>query len=172
MVGRVAYSGIGSHQSPRNATDIWLTPPDIIHALGPFDLDPCAAPNPRPWDTAIGHYTLPQDGLTLPWKGRVWLNPPYGNPAIVAPWMRRMVEHGNGIALIFARTETEMFFETVWKAADACFFLGGRLHFHRADGSRAGNNSGAPSVLVAYGARDARRLRETRLKGHLVNLRP
>lgn len=28
-------------------SDIWLTPPHILDALGPFDLDPCA-PDPRP----------------------------------------------------------------------------------------------------------------------------
>lgn len=171
MNERVAHSGIGSHQSPRNATDTWLTPPEIIQALGPFDMDPCAAPEPRPWETAMKHYTLPQDGLALPWRGRVWLNPPYGNPAIVGPWMRRMVEHGRGTALIFARTETAVFFETVWRAAWCCLFLEGRLHFHHPDGSRAGNNAGAPSVLVSFGAYDSSRLRESELSGQLVELR-
>lgn len=172
MAGLVVHSGIGSHQSPRNETDVWLTPPEIIRALGPFDLDPCAAAEPRPWDTAIRHYALPQNGLVLPWRGRVWLNPPYGNPAIVGPWMRRMAEHGRGTALIFARTETEVFFKTVWQAAKACLFMEGRLHFHHPDGSRAGNNAGAPSVLVAYSSADATRLKESGLRGHFVDLRP
>ena len=161
--------GIGGHQSRRNITDTWLTPPAIIQALGPFDLDPCAAPDPRPWDTAIRHYTKPRDdGLALPWRGRVWLNPPYGQQDVVGPWMRRMAEHGNGTALIFARTETEIFFETVWLAAKACLFLEGRLHFHYPDGSRAKHNGGAPSVLVAYGTRDAERLARCGLRGYFV----
>ncbi len=46
-------NGMGSHQSPRMKTDEWLTPPCILEALGPFDLDPCAVAGPfRPWPTA------------------------------------------------------------------------------------------------------------------------
>jgi len=47
----VRRPGIGSHQSAAMMKDEWLTPPDIIKALGPFDLDPCA-PIVRPWPTA------------------------------------------------------------------------------------------------------------------------
>lgn len=35
---------MGSHQSARAKTTTWLTPPELIQALGPFDLDPCASP--------------------------------------------------------------------------------------------------------------------------------
>ena len=104
---------MGSHQSPRSQTCVWLTPPDIISKLGPFDLDPCAAPEPRPWSTALHHIALPEDGLTAEWRGNVWLNPPYGPPTVITPWMQRLAKHGNGIALVFARTETVMFFECV-----------------------------------------------------------
>lgn len=34
---------MGSHQSAVNKSDVWLTPPHILRALGEFDLDPCAA---------------------------------------------------------------------------------------------------------------------------------
>jgi len=69
--------------------------------------------------------------------------------------MRRMAEHKNGIALIPARTETVMFYETVWGRADAVLFIKGRPHFHRVDGVRADFNSGAPICLVAFGAENA-----------------
>jgi hypothetical protein len=70
--------GIGGHQSAAPATTLWLTPRFILDAIEPFDLDPCAAPDPGR-RTAGTHYVLPQqDGLRLPWFGRVWLNPPYG----------------------------------------------------------------------------------------------
>lgn len=140
---------LSGHQSPRMGTDVWLTPPEILEALGPFDLDPCAAPEPRPWPTADRHITLPDDGLAAGWDGRVWLNPPFGRQA--AAWLRKLAAHGNGIALIPARTETAMFYASVWGSADAVLFLRGRPHFHRADGSRAPFNSGAPICLVAYG---------------------
>lgn len=144
--------GLSSHQSARSKTDEWLTPPDIIEKLGEFDLDPCSPVN-RPWDTAKYHYTKDNNGLAQPWAGRVWLNPPFGNQAI--HWMRRMAKHGNGIALIPARTETAMFFETVWGEANAVLFMKGRPHFYYVTGERAPFNSGAPICLVAYGADNA-----------------
>lgn len=136
-------------------SDEWLTPPEILHVLGTFDLDPCA-PISRPWDTAAHHYTVREDGLSLSWYGRVWCNPPFGREAV--KWLRRMKDHGNGIALIPARTETAMFYETVWGFADGILFIKGRPHFHYIDGSRAPFNSGAPIALIAYGENNLRAL--------------
>ena len=164
--------GMGSHQSAAMLKDEWLTPPAIIDALGgaySFDLDPCA-PVKRPWPTARVHYTIVDNGLMRPWNGRLWFNPPYGGPPIVGPWMRRMAEHGYGTALIFARTETDLFFETVWKKATALLFIRGRIYFHHVDGTRAAANSGAPSVLVAYGESDAEVLNRCGIAGHFVRL--
>jgi hypothetical protein len=152
-----------------NGTDgneTWLTPPHILAALGPFDLDPCAAPSPRPWPTAAQHIELPTDGLAQPWRGRVWCNPPYG--AKTAAWLDRLAMHGCGTALIFARTETAMFFAHIWPRASALLFLHGRLFFCDRHGVPAAANSGAPSVLVAYGARDAEALARSGLPGALV----
>lgn len=167
MLGHVTARAMGGHESHASGSHVWLTPPHILAALGPFDLDPCAAPEPRPWPTAAQHYTKADNSLHKPWHGRVWLNPPYG-ATTAAPFMRRMVGHGRGIALIFARTETALFRETVWQAASAVLFLHGRLHFHRQNGERAGANAGAPSVLVAYGDDDADRLAACGLDGALV----
>ena len=144
-------------------THVWLTPPEILWSLGEFDLDPCAAPSPRPWPTASHHIEWPRDGLAEPWKGRVWCNPPFGSQT--AAWLRRMAEHGDGIALAFARTETRMFAEHVWPKASAVLFLAGRPHFHHPDGSRARGNSGGPICLIAYGARNTLALRSSGLAG-------
>lgn len=155
---------MGSHQSHRAQTTTWLTPPNIIEALGPFDLDPCAHAD---WPTARERYVLPTDGLQNPWAGRVWLNPPYSNEAWT--WLGRLAEHGSGTALVFARTETAGFAAQVWGKAEAVLFLHGRLHFHHADGTRAKANAGAPSCLVAYGQLDAYRLRNSGLTGTYVS---
>lgn len=162
--------GMGSHQSSASKSVVWLTPPEIVAALGPFDLDPCAAPLPRPWDTARRHIALPDNGLEAEWVGRVWMNPPYGSPKVIGPWMRRLAAHNHGTAIIFARTETALFFETVWRNAAALLFLEGRLHFHTPDGIRALENGGAPSVLVAYGLEDADRLASSGIGGAFVPL--
>lgn len=161
-------ASMGSHQSARMLSDTWLTPPGIITAFGPFDLDPCAAPEPRPWPTATRHICPPDDGLASIWSGRVWLNPPYSREA--ATWLAKMAQHGHGITLTFARTETEWFVKSIWQKASALLFLHGRIYFHRIDGSRAAGNAGAPSVLAAYGNDDARQLRLCELPGTYVQL--
>ena len=72
----------------------WLTPPHIIEALGPFDLDPCCPPN-MPWQTAAQMVCRPDDGLAVDWTGkRVWLNPPYGREAM--PFLRKMAKTSEG----------------------------------------------------------------------------
>lgn len=150
---------LSSHQK-NGGHDEWLTPPEILAKLGRLDLDPCS-PIVRPWNTASNHYTREDDGLTSPWFGRVWLNPPFGRDAI--KWMRLMVKHGNGIALIPARTETAMFYETVWDVATAVCFIKSRPHFHYVDGRKAPANSGAPICLVAYGWQNAAVLHDSGL---------
>lgn len=142
---------MSGHQSPRAKSTTWLTPPEWIKALGPFDLDPCC-PQSMPWKTARAMLTEENDGLFHRWDGlagRVWLNPPFGQewPA----WVEKLAKHGNGIALIPARTETREFYRLVWQRAAAICFVRGRPHFHREDGTRAPFNSGAPIALVAYG---------------------
>lgn len=150
-----------------NGHDEWLTPPNIIKALGKFDLDPCA-PVHRPWDTARTHFTKKDDGLKMQWFGRIWLNPPYGNET--GGWLSKMVEHKNGIALIFARTETLMFFKYVWAEAGAILFMKGRIKFFKSDGSEAEFSGGAPSCLVAYGENNIKALIDCGIKGQLVFL--
>ena len=137
-----------AHQKTIGLNDEWLTPPEIIQALGDFDLDPCA-PSVRPWSTARRHIALPADGLNSKWEGRVWLNPPF-NRYIRPLWMQKMAEHGQGIMLIPAATETEAFHAHVWERANSVLFMRGRPHFHFIDGTRADANSGTAIVLVSY----------------------
>jgi DNA N-6-adenine-methyltransferase (Dam) len=160
---------MGSHQSARMVTDNWLTPPHILAALGPFDLDPCAPPEwpSLEWPHAQRWMSPPEDGLAEEWKGRVWLNPPYSREAV--KWLCRLAAHGEGTALVFARTETEWFVSHIWGQASALLFLDGRVYFHRSDGSKADANAGAPSVLAAYGTEDAVRLSRCGLPGAFVS---
>ena len=143
---------LSTHQknSPANNVE-WLTPPEVISALGEFDLDPCT-PEIMPWRTARHRYTRKDDGLICPWFGRVWVNPPFGPYA--PKWMDRLRQHGNGIALIPARTETRMFFSSVWGQADGACFIRGRMWFHHPDGRRFANGTNAPVCLVAYGRKN------------------
>lgn len=160
-------SDIGGHHSARARTDDWLTPPSILIALGDFDLDPCASTG-QPWSTARKRYVEADNGLMQPWEGRVWLNPPYGRES--AEWLERLALHGNGIALLFARTETKMFFTSVWPKASALLFIRGRLNFYFPNGERALKNAGGPTVLVAYGVRNAHALELSGISGQFIRL--
>lgn len=159
--------GIGGHTKPNCGEEVsWLTPPEILNQLGEFDLDPCCASD-MPWKTAKRMIHYPQDGLAEVWKGRVWLNPPYGVKETWV-WMDKLARHGNGVAIIFARTETEGFFDTVWNKADGLLFIKKRLYFHHISGDKAKGNSGGPSVLVAYGKENANVLKNCGISGAFV----
>ena len=147
--------------------DEWLTPKHITNTLGPFDLDPCS-PICRPWDTAAHHFDKTHDGLRAPWFGSVWCNPPYGKETF--KWLSKLADHGNGIALVFARTETIGFHEQVWQRADAVFFFKGRLKFCYVNGSEA-DVANAPSCLIAYGKSSVDKLQNSEFTGKLVLLK-
>lgn len=157
---------MGSHQSACAKSTTYLTPREILAPLGAFDLDPCAAPSPRPWPTAARHIELPEDGLAAVWEGRVFCNPPLGREA--SAWLAKMAAHGDGIALVPARTETAMFYRSVWGVATGVLFLRGRLHFHLADGTRLPFNSGAPICLIAYGTDNAESLARCGLGAYIT----
>lgn len=166
----MSSKGMGGHCLPiEGKTNDWLTPPEILAALPAFDLDPCASER-QPWRTAKTMWTVKDDGLSRDWSGfgSVWLNLPYGPH--VWKWLERGADYGRGIALIFARTETEGFHRCVWNRATGLFFFAGRLHFHRpVSGERSAFNAGSPSVLVAYGG-GYRWLESFKMPGRFVKL--
>ena len=141
----------------------WLTPPSLIKALGAFDLDPCA-PRVRPWGTAEYHYTEEDDGLNTDWFGRVWCNPPYGKETF--KWLNKLSNHGSGIALIFARTETIGFHAEIWSKAHSIFFFLGRLRFHYVSGE-PGDVANAPSCLVSYSPQVTEAIKDAEARGDI-----
>ena len=132
-------------------TTTWLTPRWILDALAKFDLDPCCPPE-MPWRTARRMIQQPEDGLAAEWAGRVWLNPPYGRG--MEKWMEKMAKHRNGIALVFARTDTQWFHNHVVGHAWSVLFLKRRVRFCYPDGTMGGSPA-APSMLLSYSQQDA-----------------
>lgn len=156
-----------SFERSENTTVEWLTPPELVQKLGEFDLDPCSPINP-PFLHATNNFTTNDDGLAQEWFGRVYLNPPYGRGMEL--WLEKLKYHGNGIALIFARTETKCFFEHVWNDADAILFVKGRIRFYHVTGIQAGT-PGAPSVFIAYGKENAEKLKNSGIEGRFILLK-
>lgn len=155
------------HTRSEKTSDDWITPRWLIDALPEFDLDVCASMT-QPWPCAKRSLTERDDGLLAPWDGFVWCNPPYGKA--IATWLNRMALHNNGVALVFARTDTQAFFRNVWPFASLLLFIEGRITFHYPDGSKPkeGHNSGGPSVLIGYGSRAVAALFEASRLGAIV----
>ena len=125
-------------------TDLWETPKDLFDKLNNefhFTLDVCATPENAKCDS---FYTKEQDGLSQPWKGVVWCNPPYGKQ--IGSWVRRgffASLSGNTVVMLLpARTDTRWFHEYIYGKAEIRF-IRGRLKF---GGSK--NAAPFPSMVV------------------------
>lgn len=162
-----------THEAPVSNSVEWLTPEWIFDALGArFDLDPCSPGKGLTHVPASHHLTVKEDGLALPWVGRVWCNPPYG-PGIDR-WLRKCAhladEHfGSAIALVPNRTDTRWFQETM-EHADSALLLAGRVKFHR--GTKDAPPTGSPgtgSALIAYGTWADTTLRDSSLPGIFID---
>lgn len=63
--------------------DSWCTPPEITAALPAVDLDPCSNPRSTVRAKVSCQLERDEDGLTVAWRGSLWLNVPFGDPE---PW--------------------------------------------------------------------------------------
>lgn len=157
-----------SHESSINQSVDWYTPKWVFDALGlKFDLDPCQPVGGIDWIPTKKFYTVENDGLSSPWHGLVWLNPPYGK--FTKKWLAKMDKHRNGISLVFARTDCAWFHEYCAKA-DAILFLQGRIRFVDGLGKTSGGGAGSGSMLIAWGAQSVDALKRMSGKGLLVEL--
>lgn len=161
----MASRGFTHDRRTAASSDEWWTPPALFDALGlRFDLDAAAPPDGVPWIPAERHFSPREDGLAQDWHGqRVWLNPPYSQ---AATWLDKLAIHGDGLALVFARTDTRWFHRFAAEASALCF-IRGRLRFHRPDGT-PGDTAPSPSLLVAFGLPCAIALAESQLGRTLI----
>jgi hypothetical protein len=144
------------NESTRIKNVEWYTPPEVFTALGfEFDLDP-ASPGATvvPWVPARQHFTRADDGLMQPWHGHVWLNPPYG--AHTSVWLEKLANHGDGIALVLSRTDTEWFHRAATRADVVCFSRGRFKFFEGSENSQTPpqqsfGSVAAGSVFFAFG---------------------
>ena len=157
-----------THESASSGVPVeWYTPPEIFSALDiVFDLDPCHPPVST-YVPAINKIVPPRDGLSEPWHGNVWLNPPYGKQTPL--WLHKLTDHGNGIALVFARTDTKWFQHQLAHAKTVCF-IAGRIRFINGATGKATGTPGAGSALIAYGQHNDQALHTANL-GHTITLR-
>jgi hypothetical protein len=140
---------MAEHEPCIGASNDWYTPPDIFAALGlKFDLDPCS-PGRGHWVPARRIFTQAHDGLRQPWRGLVFMNPPFGARNGHVPWLKKFLDHANGIAIVRAYTSSAWFHEYATQA-ETMLFPKGKTKFVRRDGS-IGRAPGHGVVLLGMG---------------------
>lgn len=150
------------------SSDEYYTPLPLIQSLGHFDLDPCV-PIVRKWNTADVMYDRNDDGLKQQWRGRIWLNPPY-SAALIRPFMERMAEHNNGIALVVPKFGTKLFRDCVYPVAEGIFVMDERVKFYNQDYIQM-RSPICQSVLIAYGKDNLQAILDSHIKGTMLYLK-
>ena len=119
MTGRLFTAPV----QPKDSDERY-TPPWVFDHLGvTFDTDPCSPAEGGDAVPARCKYTANDDGLTQPWYGTVWVNPPFSNATAFAD---RFITHANGIFLgpvANARWAQDMIeaSDVIWLCADFAF---------------------------------------------------
>lgn len=155
------------YSNQKNWSNTYLTDPELVRLLGPFETDPCCPPR-MPWRTARRMYSHEpvrknnirselswQDGLKARWYGRVFMNPPYRG---VLKWAQRFVQHGKGIALLNGRSTETRATQIIMKHAVAIWFPDRRLTFHKITG-KPFTQKWFPSLLIGMHPIDAAKMR-------------
>jgi phage N-6-adenine-methyltransferase len=135
----------------------WFTPSKYISAvkqvLGHIDLDPASSVHANAIVGATRFYTREDDGLALPWYGRVFCNPPYCQPE-VDRFTDRMIEAYTtggieaGILLVNSDTSTQRWHKA-FEAADSTCLVSHRIAFI------PGNDAAHAMVEAKKGNRNA-----------------
>jgi len=145
---RDAYNEIANASGPVNRINFnsgdneWYTPPAIIEAateiLGPIDLDPSSCALANTVVKARQYYDVTANGLLFPWRGTVWMNPPYDQPAITNFSLKfashvRAGDITAGMVFVNNGTETK-WFQTVAEVSGAICFPSSRVPRWSPDG--------------------------------------
>lgn len=131
------------HVSNNSGENEWYTPTEYIEAarkvMGSIDLDPASCEVANRIVKAKQYYTIEDDGLSKPWLGNIWLNPPYSSD-LIGKFVEKAIceNYDQAIVLVNNATETNWFQMLITKAS-AVVFPKGRVRFYMSDGK-----TGAP----------------------------
>lgn len=145
-----------AHVSHNSGENEWYTPAQYVEAareaMGGIDLDPASSETANQTVRAKDFYTKDNCGLQAEWFGRVWLNPPYGQPHIkdFAKKVCAVVDAqqiDQMIVLVNNATETEWFQSMAFRASAFCL-LRGRIKFN--DSSGEPKNAPLQGQIILY----------------------
>lgn len=147
------------------------TPAKYIDAarevLTGIDLDPASCPEANATVKATEFYSAKDDGLRREWRGRVWLNPPYGG--LTGRFITKLVESYDAgkvsaaIALVNAHCTDTSWFQHLWTGC-LCF-TDHRINF-AGDDTRSGSTHG--SAFAYFGPNEKAFVREFQRFGAVV----
>jgi len=148
------------HVANNSGDNEWYTPPEYLDAaravLGTIDMDPASSAVANQAVGAALFYAAEDDGLLQPWKGRLFMNPPYSRP-LCGQFCARMVEQwrygrvSEAIVLVNNATETT-WFQAMLSASSAVCFPSGRVRFLRPDGTRGTPLQGQAFIYLGMDA--------------------
>lgn len=133
----------------------WYTPARYVQTardvLGGIDLDPASCAEANRTVCASVFYDAESDGLSQPWVGRVWMNPPYGRacPDFVA---KLLAEYQAGkvnsaIALLNAYSTDTRWFQPLWD--HTLCFTDHRIDFN-SPATRTGKSTPTTGSVFVY----------------------
>jgi phage N-6-adenine-methyltransferase len=132
----------------------WYTPPTYIDAarevMGGFDIDPASNDTAQAIIQAETYYTEETNGLDKEWRGRLWLNPPWGDECrkFVAKAVSEF-EAGNvteAILLLNSNSNETSWFAPLWD--HTLCFTKGRINFYAPSGEASGSTHGSCFVYL------------------------
>lgn len=128
-----AFSGNNEWYTPRYIIDV------VRHVLGTIDLDPASSDIANKTVQAARYFTKEQDGLSQPWEGNVFLNPPYSG-GLMQKFVDKLVREfldgklKQAIVLTNSGTETRWYQKLLSECTAMCV-LGKRVRFIMSDGT-------------------------------------
>jgi hypothetical protein len=138
----MSHEGIGK-------SDEWYTPKYVFDALEcRFDSDVCAPIMSDFICTPTSHF-ITADSLFHEWKGFVWMNAPFGGRNGIVPWLNKLADHGNGIALTPDRTSAP-WWQDICDKADAHLQVRNKIKFIDPNGDM-GKQPSTGTTLFAFG---------------------
>lgn len=138
VLEKVASEKEKPHVTFNSGNNEWYTPEKYIEmaraVLGEIELDPASSETANKTVKADCFYTEQDDGLSRPWYGKVWMNPPYGTD-LIGKFTEKFADEymagsiTEGIVLVNNATETAWFSYLV-EAAAAVVFPHGRIRYY------------------------------------------
>jgi hypothetical protein len=139
-----------THGTQGTGENEWYTPARYVEmarqVLGSIDTDPASSPSANEVVQAAQYFSREDDGLSKPWTGNVWMNPPYSRDLLplfvdkfLSEWDSKNIRAG--IVLTHAYTDTSWFHKLAVLASPICL-TAGRIKFLDTDGVPAAPTQG------------------------------